>query len=57
MVTCYEDSMNSALKEIQHFFPKFNYEKWLVTEEPLLRSGKCKIDHNLFTHIILGSRS
>lgn len=44
--------MTSALNEIQHFFPHFNYEEWLLTEEPLLRSGKCEIDHNSFTHII-----
>nr|CAG4647536.1 EOG090X0HUX [Megafenestra aurita] len=44
------DSLASAVKEIQFFFPNFNYERWLEAEEPLLRKGFCEIDNLSFTH-------
>ena len=33
------DSDESAKREIEFFFPEFNYEDWYITHEPLLRSG------------------
>lgn len=46
----YVDSLTSALREIEFFFPHFNHQEWLEKKEPLIRSGKCNLDLTTFTH-------
>ncbi|KAI9558473.1 hypothetical protein GHT06_015260 [Daphnia sinensis] len=46
------DSQMSAMREIQFFFPQFNYEEWLEKQEPMFRKGLCSIDYSTFTHNI-----
>nr|CAG4637480.1 EOG090X0HUX [Ceriodaphnia reticulata] len=47
------DSIISALREIDFFFPQFNHQEWLEKHEPLMRSGECNLDHTTFTHKLI----
>ncbi|KAE8747682.1 hypothetical protein FOCC_FOCC005662 [Frankliniella occidentalis] len=49
------DSVESALREIEVFFPSFDYEKWIVEDEPYFSSGKVQFDEENFVHRALKS--
>ncbi|XP_042245993.1 nucleoside diphosphate kinase 6 [Thunnus albacares] len=46
------DSVESAQREINFFFPDFSEEEWMEKEEPAFRSGQIHYDHQKQIHTL-----
>lgn len=46
------DSVESAQREINFFFPEFSMEEWIQKEEPSFRSGQICYDHDKQIHTL-----
>nr|CAG4652301.1 EOG090X0HUX [Triops cancriformis] len=47
------DSLETAQREIQFFFPDFDWSKFFSEEEPFLRADQCEFDAESLTHRIM----
>ncbi|XP_056150958.1 nucleoside diphosphate kinase 6 [Lampris incognitus] len=46
------DSIDTAHREINFFFPEFNFEEWMEKEEPSFRHGVMKYDQERLIHTL-----